>query len=187
MRLFKIIGIIELIVIIPVLINVSLASTAQIEDKQYQAAVVFGASVINNSVPSKVLQLRLDRAIELYNQDIVNLIIVSGDRRENNYDEPEVMQQYLINNSIPISSIRKDVSGENTLKTCKSVKNDFNLSEIIVVTQDFHIPRAYALCTLTGLNVAIAPAESSSRPVTVIGTIREYPSLMFNLLVVLTE
>jgi vancomycin permeability regulator SanA len=188
MRIFKIIGFLELILLLPILTNGVITSTSVYSSqKDYQAAVVFGASVINNQVPSKVLELRLDKAVELYNQDIIETIIVSGDTRNSNYNEPEVMQNYLVQNGVPLSNIRKDNQGEKTIETCRRIKNEFNLQTVILITQDFHVPRAHALCTLSGLDADVAPSDSSSSQVTVQGTIREYPALMVNLFLMLTE
>jgi vancomycin permeability regulator SanA len=188
MRVMKLIGFLELIFLLPVLASGLFASYSVYDTgNQYDAAVVFGASVINNSFPSKVLQLRLDKAIALYDEKVIATIIVSGDTRNINYNEPEVMQNYLVDNGIPLSAIRKDILGEKTLETCKRIRQEFNLNRIILVTQDFHIPRAHTLCTIVGLDADIAPSLSSSPSVTIQGAIREYPALMFNLGLLLTD
>jgi vancomycin permeability regulator SanA len=157
---------------------------AQNSGQSYSTAVVFGASVIGNSYPSPVLKLRLDRAIELYQDGSVTSIIVSGDRRASNYNEPEVMKNYLITSSINPLAITEDFAGTRTLDTCFRLKNTFKLQEVVLVTQDFHMPRANLLCRSIGLRTQIATAPSSSNVVTVSGTLREYPALLYNLVLV---
>ena len=57
--------------------------------------LVLGAGVANGQ-PSRILQLRLDKAYELYTTKAIRLIFVSGDDQDIYYNEPLVMKKYLV-------------------------------------------------------------------------------------------
>src|SRR5690606_21396324 len=63
--------------------------------ENYDVAIVFGAGVLENGKPSDVLNDRLKIAEELYSSGKVNKILVSGDNRAEDYNEPEVMKNHL--------------------------------------------------------------------------------------------
>ena len=67
-------------------------------DKKYDIAMVLGCGIKNNE-PSLMLKDRLNKAIELYNAGLIKNILVSGDEHEN-YNEVEVMINYLLENNI---------------------------------------------------------------------------------------
>ncbi|NLB41834.1 MAG: YdcF family protein, partial [Clostridiales bacterium] len=63
-------------------------------------AVVLGNKVELDGKPSKGLQGRLDRALELYNKEHFKYIIVSGGTGEEGFDEAIVMKNYLVENGV---------------------------------------------------------------------------------------
>ena len=79
-------------------------------DKQTKAdvAVVLGNKVMEDGTPSPRLQARLDKSIELYNNQRVKWIIVSGGLGKEGHWEADIMKQYLIQNQIPETAILVD-------------------------------------------------------------------------------
>jgi len=189
MKTVKTLTLVLAIILTPVWTVLSLITVTVIDSNTeiFDAGIVFGASVVNNSYPSQVLKNRLDIAVSLLNENKIKTIVVSGDTRNSNYNEPKVMEEYLVSMGIGISRIIRDESGNRTLESCKNARETFGFSSVILISQDFHLPRANVLCKLTGLRTGIAPAPSSSLSVTVTGTIREYPALIYNLYLLLTE
>ncbi len=107
--------------------------------------VVFGNKVEKNGQPSKRLKSRLDRGIELYNNQNAKKIIVSGGLGKEGFDEALIMKNYLVKNNIPEESIMTDSKGINTYATAKNTKeimekNDLN--SVNLVTQYYHISRS---------------------------------------------
>lgn len=102
--------------------------------------VVLGAGIRQNK-PSPMLEDRLLTAIELYNNGIAPKILVSGDHEYNDYDEVNVMKDYLIDNGIPSEDIFMDHAGLSTYDSIYRVKKIFKANKVVVVTQKYHLYR----------------------------------------------
>jgi SanA protein len=142
----------------------------------FKVAMVLGAGIQNNTNPSFVLSKRLDKSVELYNSKKIQKILVTGDNSQVNYNEPEVMKNYLIKNSIPESDIVADYGGRRTIDSCWRAKNVFKASNIYVVTQDFHMARSAYLCREVGLKVIHSIANNSTKTETFYSQLREFIS-----------
>ena len=116
-------------------------------------AIVLGAAVHADGQPSPWLAHRLDAAAELYTSGRVEAILVSGDNRRAGYDEPTVMRSYLLSRGIPEQAIALDYAGFDTYDTCVRARRIFGIERALLVTQDFHEPRAVAICRSVGLDV----------------------------------
>ena len=118
---------------------------------QKEAAVVFGAAVFHNGRLSTVLRDRMNTAVQLYKNGKVERILVSGDRRNDGYDEPGSMMAYAINSGINPEHIIPDYGGKRTYDTCYRARENFDIGSAILVTQEFHLPRALFTCNRLGL------------------------------------
>ena len=116
-------------------------------------AIVLGAAVDADGQPSPWLAHRLDTAAELYTSGRVEAILVSGDNRRAGYDEPTVMRRYLLSQGIPDQAIAVDYAGFDTYDTCVRARRIFGIERALLVTQDFHEPRAVAICRAVGVDV----------------------------------
>jgi vancomycin permeability regulator SanA len=114
-------------------------------------AIVFGALVYPSGEPSMILQDRINGAITLYKSGIVKKLLMSGDNRVANYNEPEAMRQYAIRNGIPDADIILDFAGRDTYDTCYRAKNLFGIQGAILVTQNYHAPRAVYIARGLGM------------------------------------
>lgn len=116
-------------------------------------AIVLGAAVHADGQPSPWLAHRLDAAAELYTSGRVEAILVSGDNRRAGYDEPTVMRRYLLSQGIPDQAVAVDYAGFDTYDTCVRARRVFGIERALLVTQDFHEPRAVAICRSVGVDV----------------------------------
>ena len=116
-------------------------------------AIVLGAAVRADGQPSPWLAHRLDTAADLYTSGRVEAILVSGDNRRAGYDEPTVMRRYLLSLGIPEQAIAVDYAGFDTYDTCVRARRIFGIEQALLVTQDFHEPRAVAICRSVGVDV----------------------------------
>ena len=122
--------------------------------------IVFGAGLDKKAEnPSIILRDRLDTAVILYNSGKVQKLIVSGDNRFVNYDEPTVMYEYLIKEGVSEFDIERDYAGRNTYDTCFRAKEIFGVSEAVLISQEFHLPRALFTCQNLGFQVQGASAD----------------------------
>lgn len=85
---------------------------------------------------------RIAAAIALFKAGKVDYILVSGDNRKKNYNEPEAMQADLIAGGIPADRIVLDYAGFRTLDSILRCKEVFGEDSITVISQQFHNERA---------------------------------------------
>ena len=116
-----------------------------------KAAIVFRAGLMVDGSPTAVLKDRVATAADLYNSGKINKILMSGDNRYLNYNEPGAMKAYALELGIPEDDIVLDYAGRRTYDTCYRAKEIFQLSSAILVTQQFHLPRALYTCNALGL------------------------------------
>jgi SanA protein len=116
-----------------------------------QVAIVLGASVEDNKVPSPILAERADAAIQLYEDGKVSKILVTGDNATTDYDEVNPVQHYLLAAGIPPQDIFLDHAGFDTYSSMYRAKTVFDATSAIIVTQDFHLPRAVFTARALGM------------------------------------
>ncbi|WP_437060260.1 SanA/YdcF family protein [Streptomyces sp. enrichment culture] len=115
-----------------------------------EVAVVFGAGLWNGE-PSPYLAHRLDAAAELYRAGRIEVVLVTGDNSREDYDEPDAMRSYLTRQGVPDTRIVSDYAGFDTWDSCVRAKKIFGVDEAVLISQDFHIRRAVALCRAAGV------------------------------------
>lgn len=104
--------------------------------------LVFWASVINNKYPSDILKDRLKVAYDAYNNWKIKKIIVSWDNSKINYNEPEVMKNYLVSLWVKTDDVYLDYAWFDTYDSLYRAREIFDATEIVLFTQDFHLKRA---------------------------------------------
>ncbi len=123
------------------------------------AAVVFGAGLWRDGSPTPVLRDRVATAAELYFAGKVEKILMSGDNRVVEYNEPEAMRLYALSLGVPDEAIVLDYAGRSTYDTCYRAGAIFGLHEVILVTQQFHLPRALYTCRALGVDAVGVSAD----------------------------
>ncbi|WP_283132869.1 SanA/YdcF family protein [Rhizohabitans arisaemae] len=124
-------------------------------------ALVLGAG-IPYGTPSPMLARRLDLAADLYRTGKVRAILLSGDNGRKDYDEPTVMRDYLTARGLPAHKLVLDYAGFDTWDSCVRAREVFGAHRLTVVSQNFHLPRAVALCRAAGLE-AYGVGDDSAR------------------------
>ncbi|MER6557176.1 ElyC/SanA/YdcF family protein [Streptomyces sp. NPDC001027] len=127
-----------------------------------EVAVVFGAGLWDGE-PSPYLAHRLDTAAKLYRAGRIEVVLVTGDNSREDYDEPDAMRAYLTRHGVPDRRIVSDYAGFDTWDSCVRAKKIFGVDEAVLISQDFHIRRAVALCEAAGVDsygVAVAAAHN---------------------------
>jgi SanA protein len=116
-----------------------------------RVAIVFGAGVWRNGQPSPALYDRVVTAVELYRSKRVNKLLMSGDNRFENYNEPAAMKQTAMDLGVPEKDIVLDYAGRRTFDTCYRAREIFGVHRAVLVTQEFHLNRALYLCNSLGV------------------------------------
>ena len=128
------------------------------------AVLVLGAGVYGDGEPTSILEGRLRTALELYQSGKVRWFLVSGDNRHSTYNEPQAMRRWLIKQGVPLTNIVSDYAGLRTWDSLKRAQAVFGLRQVVVVTSDFHLPRALYLADHMGLRAWGVPAKTDDRP-----------------------
>ncbi len=115
-------------------------------------ALVLGAQVYPNGTPSPFLAARLDLGKQLFDAGKVQVIVVSGDNMAPEYNEPDAMRTYLINAGVPADKVIADYAGFDTYDSCARATRIFGIDKLIMVTQEYHLPRAVATCRALGVD-----------------------------------
>ncbi|WP_181809619.1 SanA/YdcF family protein [Streptomyces shenzhenensis] len=113
-------------------------------------AVVFGAGLWDGE-PSPYLANRLNAAAALYKEGRVKVVLVTGDNSREDYDEPDAMRTYLTEHGVPARRVVSDYAGFDTWDSCVRAKKIFGVDRAVLISQEFHIRRAVALCEAAGV------------------------------------
>lgn len=108
----------------------------------YDAILILGYPTNSDGTISRRLQERCDYALSLYQKQIAPHIIVSGSNVKNEFNEAEVMKEYLLQKDKSIS-IKVESQARNTYQNFKNTKADFPYSNILIVTSPSHIRRTH--------------------------------------------
>jgi SanA protein len=125
---------------------------------QEYACLVLGTSKkLTNGSPNLFYEYRMNAALAVYSSGKCKKIVVSGDNRHANYNEPKQMKKSLMEKGIPEAAIHCDYAGGRTLDSVIRFKKVFGQSTGIVISQKFHNERAIFIAshnniTLTGFN-----------------------------------
>lgn len=128
-------------------------------------AIVLGCAVRPNGEPSLVLQARLDAAATLWKVGRVRSLLVSGSGDQPHYDEPGTMRRVLRDLGVPDQAIIEDPRGLRTLDTMIRAREVYGITEALIVTQRWHLPRSLFLArTRGGIDCSgVAAEEPRSR------------------------
>jgi SanA protein len=122
-------------------------------------AIVFGAGLLRDGSPTPILKDRIETAATLYNSGRVKKLLMSGDNRFLEYNEPAAMRQYALELGVSEQDIVLDYAGRRTYDTCYRARDIFVVSEAILITQSFHLPRAVYTCNNIGIIATGVPSD----------------------------
>lgn len=159
-RLSLLAVLVTLLVRVIFMLNASPQTFSKDEVPARRVAIVFGAEVKRDGTPSVVLKDRVETAVELYKSGKVEKLLMSGDNRFVDYNEPESMRQYALTLGMPDSDIVLDYAGRRTYDTCYRARDIFGVDSAVLVTQGFHMPRSLFLCNAFGIDAVGVEAEN---------------------------
>ncbi len=126
----------------------------------HDVALVLGTSSrLRTGGPNPFFEGRMTTAAELYLQGKVRHLLVSGDNGRKSYDEPTAMRESLVARGVPTESITLDYAGFRTLDSMARANAVFGLERFVIITDDFHQPRAVFLARSVGLEVVGFPSR----------------------------
>lgn len=128
-------------------------------------AIVLGAGLRPDGSPSTYLGRRLDAAADLYARGVVQVVLVTGDASRENYDETTAMAEHLIAAGVPADRVIRDFAGLDTHDSAVRAATVFGVRDAVVVTQDYHVPRAVFSARHAGIDaVGVGVSAASVEP-----------------------
>lgn len=121
--------------------------------------LILGAGVRENGEPSDMLEDRLKVGVELYKSGAAPKILISGDNSRVEYNEPEAMERYCLENGVPEEDIVADYAGFSTYESLYRARDIFCAERIIIVTQEYHLYRALYVAEKLGLEAVGVSAD----------------------------
>jgi SanA protein len=108
-----------------------------------EVGLLLGTSkTLSSGVENLYYKYRIEAAVELYKNEKINYIIVSGDNSTKEYNEPINMQKDLIKKGVNSEDIFLDYAGFRTLDSVVRSKEIFRQEKITIISQRFHNERA---------------------------------------------
>jgi len=132
--------------------------------KPADAIIVLGAAQYNGR-PSPVLISRLDHALDLWNQGLAPLIVVTGGKQPGDrFTEATASANYLIQHGVPDENILREVQGTSSwesLAAAARILKGRGLSEVILVSDPYHSLRIGGIADELGLTAHVSPTRTS--------------------------
>jgi len=125
----------------------------------YDAIIVLGAQVKPDGTPSVQLTWRLDAAFSAWQKKNVPIIVCGAQGKDEPETEASAMQRYLEEKGVPASMILADPDSFNTEQNLAHAKELLSKvpgenNRVLIVTSDYHVPRAMALAGDMGLTAS---------------------------------
>lgn len=142
--------------------------TEELKSMDADCVIVLGAKVHGETL-SSALKSRMDAALMVLNVSGAKKLLLSGDHGQTGYDEVNAMKQYAEEQGVAKEDIFLDHAGFSTYESMYRARDVFGVGKAIVVTQDFHLPRALYIARSLGIQAYGFASEDV-----------EYASLLLN-------
>lgn len=113
---------------------------SELED--VDCVLVLGCLVRPGGVPSQMLKDRVDQGIRLYENQVSDRLLMSGDHGRKDYDEVNTMKRIAAETGIPSGHVFMDHAGFSTYESMYRAKEVFQVKKAVIVTQGYHLYRA---------------------------------------------
>lgn len=121
--------------------------------EKVDAIMVLGAGVREDGTPSDILTDRLSTSLDILNMGVEGKLLLSGDHGREGYNEVGTMKDYILKNSdIKEKDIFLDHAGFSTYDSIYRAKDIFKVESAIIVTNEYHLPRALYLAEKLGID-----------------------------------
>lgn len=115
-------------------------------------ALVLGAGIKPDGRLTDALTDRVLTGVDLYKAGKVKKLLMSGDNGTKNYDEVTVMKTFAVEKGVKAEDVVLDYAGFDTYDSCYRAREIFDLhSTVVLVSQEFHLPRALYICNTLGV------------------------------------
>ena len=124
------------------------------QSAEYDGIIVLGAQVLPTGQPSVQLQWRLDKAMECYRENPCYMVVCGAQGANEPEPEGDVMRRVLLEAGIPEEHVISDPHSADTkqnIRNAWAILQELGCQKPLIVTSDYHLPRAMAIARDNGL------------------------------------
>jgi SanA protein len=128
--------------------------------------LVLGTSEhLSGGGPNPYFKNRIDAAAELFKKGKIRHLIVSGDNREHNYNEPADMRRALVARGVPDRAITSDFAGLRTFDSVVRAKEIFGVEKLTIISQRAHDERALLIAGHYDIDAIAFAAKDATKEI----------------------
>ena len=161
-RLIRYVVIAAVVAMVASSVWVQWASSSRISTSAAKPWVIVLGDRVHDGEPSVYLRERLETTLTILRENRAQRVLVSGHAASTKGDEVAAMRKYLVERGVDARTITDDRFGVTTYNTCARARSVFEIDQAILVTQDFHLRRAVALCQAQGIDAVGSEAGSDA-------------------------
>ena len=113
-------------------------------------AVVLGAAVWSHNKPSPSLEARVNKAVELYKDSLVDQIQLTGSNAPGELSEARVAFNYLLKKGVDPGKVWLEEKTTSTSEQIHFIKNDLirkrKVNNIVFISAPYHLARVQQIC-----------------------------------------
>ena len=121
----------------------------------YDSIIVLGAQVKPDGEASVQLRWRLDKALEMYRLAPCPVVVCGAQGGNEPRPEGDVMRELLLADGVPDADLYVDSASVDTrqnMDNAKAILDQLGLSRPLIVTSDYHLPRAMDIAADAGFH-----------------------------------
>ena len=125
------------------------------QSTEYDGIIVLGAQVLPTGEPSVQLQWRLDKAAECYWEKPCYIVVCGAQGANEPEPEGDVMRRALLEAGLPPEHVISDPHSADTKQNIRNgwkILQELGCKKPLIVTSDYHLPRAMAIARDNGLD-----------------------------------
>ena len=132
------------------------------EEQEFDCILVLGAGLRADGSPSSMLQDRVQVACDLYaaasGEGRAVPLLMSGDHT-GDYNEVAAMKELAVRLGVPSEDVFLDHEGYSTYESLCRAREVYGARRVLIVTQEFHLPRALFIARELGMDAVGVPAD----------------------------
>jgi uncharacterized SAM-binding protein YcdF (DUF218 family) len=129
-----------------------------------EVIVVLGAAQYDGR-PSPQLAARLDHALDLWEDGVAPLLMVTGGNQPGDrFTEAEAGQAYLVEHGVPEEAILRENLGHTTYESLDAAADVLaaeGLDDVVLVTDPYHSLRSKLIAEEVGLDASLSPTPTT--------------------------
>ncbi len=149
----------------------------------YDVIIVLGAAQKPDGSPGPAMERRVHRAVDLYHQGAASRLLMSGGVTTFCEPESQTMHALACDRGVQPDHVLQENRSRRTLENahfCSEIMKKYNFRTCILVTDDFHMPRAMKTFQSFGLAPVTHPVPTRWTFYTGVSYLRELVARSIN-------